>query len=87
MYKRQQDGCAVLTQAKWFEVTEQMRSKDVEHDILLSKMYKGNTVTVTDLQIYKPLDKDDFEDDDNPWLFAPILVLSLLPIFHPTIPF
>jgi hypothetical protein len=69
-----QEGCAVFSQAKWFEVTEQMRSKDVEHDILLSKMYKGNTVTVTDLQIYKPLDKDDFEDDDNPWLFAPIIV-------------
>ena len=50
-------GFKVLSEARWFELTEAERSKDRLHNELLDYLYKGNSIDMIDSTRYKIFNK------------------------------
>ena len=46
-------GCKVLSEARWFELTEAERSKDRINNDLIDNLYKGNSINKRDSKRYK----------------------------------
>ena len=67
-------GANILAQARWFELTEQHRTKDLEHMAFVKRLCNQENISLDDFKRYKILSRDDFEDPKSPWLTAPIIV-------------
>ena len=67
-------GSQLMTQVRYFELTQQQRSEDDCHTAFVTSNSEGNRITVNDIKEkgYKILSKKDSEDMD--WIRAPILV-------------
>jgi len=68
-------GLELLKDARWFELTEQMRSEDPVHTELVVRLYHQGPIELEDLQQYKILSSSDFEGN-NPWHDAPYIVAT-----------
>ncbi|CAB9503076.1 Inherit from KOG: DNA helicase [Seminavis robusta] len=68
-------GTRLLTQARLFELTEQKRSLDPDHSRLVNKMYRGHSVTQTDIKNHLKLLTPDLKHDPE-WMRASILVTT-----------
>jgi hypothetical protein len=69
-------GQWLLTNACWYELTEQQRSGDEGHNEVVHKTYRGETITFEDLKNrnYRILSDEDGSQED--WLRAPVLVTT-----------
>lgn len=67
-------GANLFQQARWFELTDQVRTDDPEHTRVVNRMYNQEGITMQDLQKYKLLSDGDFADPDSDWFEAPIIV-------------
>ena len=71
-------GTEMLTEARWFELQNQERSKDKVHSCLVCRMYHGGDIKTEDLQRYQILDPADFDPSnlDASWYDVPYIVSS-----------
>ena len=71
-------GCEILSEARWFELTESERSKDEIHNELIDNLYKGYSIDIASLRIYEVFSKEVMDRDNYAekmlWLKAPIIV-------------
>lgn len=63
-------GIDLFTNAKWFHIEGQQRSKDPDHTALLKRMCDGQHLTLKDLEAFETLSPEDPADFE----FAPLLV-------------
>ena len=70
-------GCDILRSSEWYKLTEQMRSKDKEHDMTLAKMERSERLSLDDFKKYQLLTETDLMGEDSlDWISAPILVAT-----------
>ena len=70
-------GCNILRSCEWYKLTEQMRSKDKQHDATLAKMERSEQLTLDDFEKYTELTENDLAGKDSlEWIRAPILVAT-----------
>ena len=69
-------GQELFAKATLIELDEQVRAAnaDEEHQQVINKLSRGETLQVSDLQKYQLLKSEDFQGDQSPWLSAPIVV-------------
>ena len=68
-------GAGLLTKARWFEITQQRRSKDAKHTELITKTYRGEPITMEDLKSrLKILSEKDCTEME--WIRAPVLTAT-----------
>ena len=71
-------GCEILSEARWFELTESERSNDEIHNELIDNLYKGYSIDIASLRIYEVFSKEVMDRDNYAekmlWLKAPIIV-------------
>jgi hypothetical protein len=76
-YSDRNDGCRILSQCRWFELTEAERSQDREHNLLVDRLYNGIPVAADDLKIYQLWDAEALKKDDKEemlsWLSCPVI--------------
>jgi hypothetical protein len=76
-YSDRSEGCRILSQCRWFELTEAERSQDNEHNLLVDQLYNGIPIAVDDLKIYKLWDAEALKNDDKEemlsWLSCPVI--------------
>ncbi len=68
-------GCFLFANLKKFHLKEQQRSEDPEHNAFIQQLSKGERMKLKTILSYKPLSKQDI-DDDPEWIFAPTLVVG-----------
>ena len=66
-------GGELLSKARWFELTENQRSKDPEHTKLVDRIYFEGKISKDDIFSYQHLSPADFSSPDSPWLSASII--------------
>jgi energy-coupling factor transporter ATP-binding protein EcfA2 len=70
-------GAAIMMQARWFELWEQLRAIDEQHQILVETMYARESVTVDDFRSrYPVLAAEEITAPNSPWLKASILAAT-----------
>jgi hypothetical protein len=71
-------GCEILTQSRWFELTQAERSKDKDHNIMVDRLYMGESIRPAHLKdVYKVWNQEtlqnDSEEDRLAWASASII--------------
>jgi hypothetical protein len=66
----------VLTEARWQQLTIQMRNEDPAHQSLLDRYERGDSITMEVLKSYKLLQKKDFSKIEEGWHKAPVIVAT-----------
>jgi hypothetical protein len=70
-------GCSLLERATRVHLTEQQRSsEDEKHTKFVQKLSNGWRILLEDIRQYKRLSREDVQDPNSGWEFAPILVSS-----------
>ncbi len=67
-------GMQAFIQTRWYELQQQIRSRDPEHTRLIKKMYRMEKITVNDLKMYNLLSTEEVSSPESPWLDAPVIV-------------
>jgi hypothetical protein len=71
-------GCQILAQSRWFELTEAERSKDKNHNVMVDRLYAGESIGPVHLKgLYKLWDREtlkhDNEQDQLAWANASVI--------------
>ena len=68
-------GAGLMTSVRWFEMTQQRRSKDPRHTELVNKTYRGGRVTMQDLKArIQILSEEDCKETE--WIGASVLTAT-----------
>jgi hypothetical protein len=68
-------GATLFTEVRWFELTKQVRSSDIEHNAIIKRLYSGLPVSQPDIKAkYKLLDPE--ESISREWCEASVLVAT-----------
>jgi hypothetical protein len=67
-------GCNAFAQFERTHLTTQQRSSDPKHNALVQKLARGDPIDIEDLENYKYLSREDTDDPNGDWKFAPVLV-------------
>jgi hypothetical protein len=81
-----QRAAELITTARWKNLTLQMRNEDPEHQQLLDKYERGESISINDLKAYGQLRPCNFEDAEAGWHSAPVIVTTNREVHSLTLP-
>jgi hypothetical protein len=68
------DGASLVIPSKFVDLDEQVRTTDIFHASVVTRLQRRHGITMSDLQEYDLLSEEDFRNADSPWYTAPVIV-------------
>ena len=69
-------GCTLFASLVRFHLTEQHRSDDGDHNVIVKKLSNGQSLTVTEILTYDHLSYNDIQQSPDEWKYAPVVVTT-----------